>query len=239
MPRLRGAAPIESLDLARPGPDEVRVRVQAVAICHSDVAQADGAWGGELPAVYGHEAAGVVEEVGRGTLLEVGQSVVVTLIRSCGECHRCRRGELVACTTRFALDEQSPLTTPDGRPVVHGLRCAAFAEQVVVHASQVVPIDSAIDPVPASLLACGVITGVGAVHQHRRRRAREHRRRDRVRWRRAQRAARRPAGRRRRDRRRRRPTRQARARSPARGDARRQPGRRRHAPRWSTPPPAG
>jgi Zn-dependent alcohol dehydrogenase len=113
--------------------------------------------------VYGHEAAGVVAEVGDGASLDVGQSVVVTLLRSCGECRRCKRGELVACTTTFPLDERSPLTTVDGVSIVQGLRTAAFAEQVVVHESQVVAIDDAIDPKAASLLACGVITGVGAV----------------------------------------------------------------------------
>ncbi len=154
---------IETLDLAGPGPGEVRVRVQAVAICHSDVSGADGAWGGTLPIVYGHEAAGVVAEVGEGVDLDVGRSVVVTLIRACGECRRCQRGEFVACTTKFALDERSPLTTPDGESIVHGLRTAAFAEEVVVHASQVIAIDPSIDPKAASLLACGVITGVGAV----------------------------------------------------------------------------
>ena len=154
---------IEALSLAGPGPDEVRVRLQAVAICHSDVSGVDGAWGGALPVVYGHEAAGVVAEVGEGVELAIGQAVVVTLIRSCGECRRCRRGELVACTTKFRLDEHSPLTTPDGETIVHGLRTAAFAEQVVVHSSQVVAIDDSVEPRLAALLACGVITGVGAV----------------------------------------------------------------------------
>jgi Zn-dependent alcohol dehydrogenase len=88
--------------------------------------------------------------------------VVVTLIRSCGECRHCRRGETVACTGSFALDSRSPLSTLAGDPVGHGLKCAAFAEQVVVHASQVVAIDDSVDPASASLLACGVITGVGA-----------------------------------------------------------------------------
>jgi S-(hydroxymethyl)glutathione dehydrogenase/alcohol dehydrogenase len=154
---------IEELVLAAPDAGEVQVRVDAVAICHSDVSQAAGAWGGELPAVYGHEAAGVVVATGGGVGLAPGQRVVVTLIRSCGECRHCRRGERVACTTSFALDQRSPLTTAAGQPVVHGLRCAAFAEQVVVHASQVVAVDDTIAAAPASLLACGVITGVGAV----------------------------------------------------------------------------
>jgi S-(hydroxymethyl)glutathione dehydrogenase / alcohol dehydrogenase len=154
---------IERLELAAPAQGEVRVRLRAVAICHSDVSGADGAWGGVLPIVYGHEAAGVIAEVGPGVELEVGQPVVVTLIRACGECRHCTRGEFVACTTTFALDEHSPLTTFEGETVVHGLRTAAFAEQVVVHASQVIAIDDTVDPKAASLLACGVITGVGAV----------------------------------------------------------------------------
>lgn len=154
---------IEEITLADPGPGEVRVRVDAVAICHSDVSYADGDWGGTLPAVYGHEAAGRVVEVGEGVGVEPGQRVVVTLIRSCGECVRCRQGAEVACDAGFALDERSPLTDADGATLTHGMRTAAFAEQVVVHASQIVPIDDDIPSPSASLLACGVITGIGAV----------------------------------------------------------------------------
>lgn len=154
---------IEELTLAAPGPGEVRVQLGAVAICHSDVSYADGDWGGGLPAVWGHEAAGTIVEVGDGVGFEVGDQVVVTLIRSCGECARCQRGAEVACDTVFALDEQSPLTDADGEPVAHGMRTAAFAEEVVVHASQIVPLDGEIPLPSASLLACGVITGVGAV----------------------------------------------------------------------------
>jgi Zn-dependent alcohol dehydrogenase len=154
---------IETLTLADPGPGEVRVAVGAVAICHSDVSYANGEWGGDLPAVWGHEAAGTIVEVGPGVGFQVGQRVVVTLIRSCGECHRCQRGAEVACQTRFSLDEHSPLTDADGVAVAHGMRTAAFAEQVVVHSSQIVPIDDGVPFTSASLLACGVITGVGAV----------------------------------------------------------------------------
>ena len=154
---------IEELTLADPGPGEVRVRVDAVAICHSDVSYADGEWGGELPAVWGHEAAGEIVEVGGGVGFEVGDRVVVTLIRSCGECSRCQRGAEVACSERFHLDTDSPLADRDGTVIDQGMRTAAFAEQVIVHASQIVPIDEDIPAVSASLLACGVITGVGAV----------------------------------------------------------------------------
>ncbi|MGI9624166.1 MAG: zinc-binding dehydrogenase [Acidimicrobiales bacterium] len=154
---------IEKLTLADPGPGEVEVIVDACAICHSDVSYADGFWGGDLPAVWGHEAVGRVTGVGVGVGLDIGQLVVVTLIRSCGECRHCLNGHFVTCTASFRLDEVSPLTDATGAPVTHGLRTAAFAEAVVVHESQVVPIPADMSPVAASLLACGVITGVGAV----------------------------------------------------------------------------
>ena len=157
-----GPSSIESLLLAPPGPDEVRVRLEATAICHSDVAYARGDWGGSLPAVFGHEAIGrVVESHGSG--FAVGTRVLVTLIRSCGHCRACRRGHEVACSTRFALDDRSPLSTPAGEIVAQGLRTAAFAEEVLVHVSQVVEVPERLDAVAGSLLACGVITGVGSV----------------------------------------------------------------------------
>lgn len=154
---------IETISLAAPGPGEVRVRIAAVAICHSDVSYVDGEWGGDLPAVYGHEAAGTIVEVGDGVGFEEGTPVVVTLIRSCGECPRCQKGAEVACRTGFLLDNQSPLSDLDGHPIAHGMRAAAFAEEVVVHASQIVPVPPEVPMDCASLLACGVITGVGAV----------------------------------------------------------------------------
>lgn len=154
---------IETIRLADPGPGEVRVRIAAVAVCHGDVSFVDGEWGGQLPVVVGHEAAGTIMEVGDGVGFEIGTRVVVTRIRSCGECARCQRGAEVACRTRFLLDDVSPLAGADGAPIAHGQRTAAFAEEVVVHASQIVPIDGPVPFDAASLLACGVLTGVGAV----------------------------------------------------------------------------
>jgi S-(hydroxymethyl)glutathione dehydrogenase / alcohol dehydrogenase len=155
---------VEEIELDPPRPGEVRVRVAACAICHSDVAYASGAWGGRLPAVYGHEAAGVVEELG-GTAggLRTGDHVVVTLVRSCGSCHICLRGQPALCATTFALDERSPLRSAGGGEIAQGLRTAGFAEQVLVHESQVVPVPSEMPLDRACLLACGVVTGYGAV----------------------------------------------------------------------------
>jgi len=155
---------IEDVTLDPPGPGEVRVELAACAICHSDITFARGGWGGALPAVYGHEAAGVVAEIGDGVdRVEVGRHVVVTLIRSCGRCAQCRRGHEVACTSTWPLDHRSPLSDADGVRLHHGMRTAAFAEQVVVEQSQIVAIDDDIPLDSACLLACGVITGFGAV----------------------------------------------------------------------------
>ncbi len=155
---------VEEIELAPPQAGEVRVKLTACAICHSDILFAEGAWGGTLPAVYGHEAAGIVAELGPGVEgLAVGDHVVVTLIRSCGTCHYCAQGKPYACETKFALDRNSPITKADGSAITHGLRTGAFAEEAVVHASQVVAIPKEVPLESASLLGCGVITGFGAV----------------------------------------------------------------------------
>jgi len=155
---------IEEVELAEPGPGEIRVKMAACAICHSDIFYIDGSWGGELPAVYGHEAAGVIEAIGPGVKrLKVGDHVVATLIRSCGGCPSCSEGAPVFCEEVFPLDLKSPLTDAAGASIVHGMRIGAFAEHVVVDSSQVavIPKDMPLDV--ASLIACGVITGMGAV----------------------------------------------------------------------------
>jgi S-(hydroxymethyl)glutathione dehydrogenase / alcohol dehydrogenase len=155
---------IETVDLASLGPGEVRVKMAACAICHSDIFYMDGAWGGELPAVYGHEAAGVVEAVGRGvSRLKPGDHVVATLIRSCGFCAFCADGAPVFCEEVFPLDRQTPLSDAAGKPLIHGLRTGAFAEYIVIDASQAVAIPKDVPLDSAALIACGVLTGVGAV----------------------------------------------------------------------------
>ena len=155
---------IAEVSLAPPGPGQVRAEVRAVAICHSDVTYADGGWGGMLPAVYGHEAAGIVTEVGEGVAgFAPGDRVVITLVRNCGTCPCCRRNMRGSCESRALQEAPSPLSLPGDAPLVQGLRTAAFAEAVTVHESQMVRIDDDIGFDVASLLACGVITGFGAV----------------------------------------------------------------------------
>lgn len=155
---------VEEVQLDRPAEGEVMVRVLACGVCHSDISFIDGAWDGPLPAVYGHEVAGVVTEVGaRVEAIRPGAPVVVTLVRSCGQCFYCLRGEMTQCEGTFAIDQRGVLRLADGTPVKQGVRVAGFAEYVTVHSSQVVPIAPGVPPESACLLACAVATGVGAV----------------------------------------------------------------------------
>lgn len=152
---------IETVNLAAPEGRSVEVALEACAICHSDISYADGIWGGTLPAVFGHEAAGRITQAGPQVQgFDVGDKVIVTLIRSCGACPSCATGRPTGCQTP---NGPAPLTTPDGSPVNAAMFCGAFAEKVVVDQSQIVKVPENMPADVASLLSCGVITGVGAV----------------------------------------------------------------------------
>ena len=154
---------VEDINLRAPENDEIEVTLGAVAICHSDISFANGDWGGFLPAVYGHEAAGRVTAVGNNVRgLDLGDHVVVTLIRACGHCSNCSGGAPTICETPVDGVE-GPIKTAEGAPLMQAMACGAFAEKVVVAQSQVVKIPQSVPFASASLLACGVITGVGAV----------------------------------------------------------------------------
>lgn len=155
---------IEDVVIDSPRDGEVMVQVKACAICHSDVHCLRGDWAFELPLVAGHEAAGVVVETGdRVRDLRAGDHVVVSLMRSCGRCFQCRRGKSNCCESRFPLDGESRLKASDGGPINQAIKTAAFAEYAVVDQSQLVKVSTSLPFDIASLLACGVITGVGAV----------------------------------------------------------------------------
>ena len=156
---------IETLRLDPPRGSEVRVKVLASSICHSDIIYMDGGWGGGLPAVFGHEVAGVVTDVGAAVLaadIGVGDRVLVSLLRSCGRCELCEAGIPTQCVTEYSIDTAPRLTDGAGRPVRAGLRVGGFAESVVVDSSQVVKIPVQIADEPACLISCGVMTGFGA-----------------------------------------------------------------------------
>ena len=158
---------IETLRLAPPQGSEIRVRVRASSICHSDITYMDGGWGGEdvLPAVFGHELAGVVTDLGPAVPpgdIGVGDRVLVSLLRSCGRCERCEAGSPAQCATAFAIDSAPRLGDGHGRPVRAGLRVGGFAESVVVDVSQAVRVPADVADEAACLISCGVMTGFGA-----------------------------------------------------------------------------
>jgi len=155
---------VEEVTIDPPQKGEVKVKIAACAICHSDIHRIRGQWGGETPIVAGHEAAGIVSEVGAGvTHVGPGDPVVVALTRSCGRCFFCTIGRPFNCEGQVALDRESRLRNKAGVPLIQGLRTAGFAEYTVVDQSQVVKIPQDMPLDSACLLACGVITGVGAV----------------------------------------------------------------------------
>lgn len=155
---------VEQLDIEKPHKGEVKVRMAATAVCHSDIHFICGDMGGNLPFVPGHESSGFIEEVGEGvTSVKVGDSVVLSLLRSCGVCPYCRTGRPNMCEAKWPLDTESRMKNRRGQVIGHGLRVASFAEYAVVDQSQVVKIPGNMPMDRAALLACGVITGFGAV----------------------------------------------------------------------------
>lgn len=155
---------VEEIEVDPPMAGEVKIRMVATAICHSDIHVIRGEWEGALPVVAGHEGAGIVAEVGPGvTHVREGDHVVVSLLRACGRCRWCVKGAPNLCEGTFALGNESRLRSRSGQPIVQGLRTAAFAEYVVVDQSQLAPVPPTMPLESAALLACGVITGLGAV----------------------------------------------------------------------------
>ena len=158
---------IEDLELRSPRPDEVKVKVAATAICHSDIHDIHGDFGGGLPFVGGHETAGTVVETGaQVTRVKPGDQVVVSLLESCGACFYCLSGRPYFCEMKVTYDVRGTLTNSKGEDIIQKARVGGFAEYVLVHESQLVRIDAELPLEVASLLACGVTTGFGAVVNH-------------------------------------------------------------------------
>jgi len=155
---------VEQLDIEKPHKGEVKVRMAATAVCHSDIHFIAGDLDGKLPFVPGHESSGFIEEVGEGkTSVKVGYPVVLSLLRTCGACLYCRTGRPNMCEAKWPLDTESRMKNKRGEAVGHGLRTAYVAEYAGVDQSQVVKIPGNMPADRAALLACGVITGFGAV----------------------------------------------------------------------------
>ncbi|MET7866709.1 alcohol dehydrogenase catalytic domain-containing protein [Micromonospora taraxaci] len=153
---------IERVRLPAPGPGEVRVKITAAGVCHSDLSMANGTLAARFPLVLGHEATGVVAATGPGVELAVGTPVVLNWAPACRACWWCRRGEpwLCAATTAPTVPRGE---TDDGVPLHLTLGLGALAEAVVVPERAVIPIPAGLPPEQAALLGCAVLTGVGAV----------------------------------------------------------------------------
>ncbi len=142
--------------------DEVRVDLQAAGVCHSDVSVIDGTIPFPTPVVLGHEGTGIVAEVGSDVSgLSVGDHVVISTLSNCGACDACDSGRPTHC--RQSIGKMSAPFRQGDRKVLQFANIGAFAEQTVVKARQAVPINKEVPFEVASLLGCGVITGVGAV----------------------------------------------------------------------------
>lgn len=150
------------LELASVGSDEVRVRLRASGVCHSDLSFQNGTFPlPSLPAVLGHEGAGEVIEVGdRVAQPSVGDHVILAWVPPCGHCYLCRAGQPFLCQSGQS-SEHGRITSPEG-DVHAGFGVGAFADEVVVPAIAAVPIERDVPFEIAALVGCGVMTGVGA-----------------------------------------------------------------------------
>jgi S-(hydroxymethyl)mycothiol dehydrogenase len=156
-------APVEmtTVIVPDPGPGEAIVRVQTCGVCHTDLHYREGGINDDFPFLLGHEAAGVVEEIGEGvTDVAPGDFVILNWRAVCGQCRACRRGRPWYCFSTF--NAASPMTLADGTPLSPALGIGAFAERTLVHAGQCTKVDPRADAAAAGLLGCGVMAGLGA-----------------------------------------------------------------------------
>ncbi|MEV6117236.1 Zn-dependent alcohol dehydrogenase [Streptomyces sp. NPDC052109] len=165
LPAIGAPLEITGIDLPDPGPGQVRVRLAAAGVCHSDLSLSNGTMRVPVPAVLGHEGAGTVVAVGEGvTHVTEGDPVVLNWAPSCGRCHACALGEVWLCANALNGAADVYARTADGTDLHPGLNVAAFAEETVVSASCVLPLPEGIPLTDAALLGCAVLTGYGAVH---------------------------------------------------------------------------
>ncbi|WP_071287919.1 S-(hydroxymethyl)mycothiol dehydrogenase [Mycolicibacterium llatzerense] len=160
--RSKGA-PVEvtTIVIPDPGPGEVVVKIQACGVCHTDLTYREGGINDEYPFLLGHEAAGIVEEVGPGVeSVAVGDFVILNWRAVCGQCRACKRGRPQYCFDTFNATQK--MTLEDGTELTPALGIGAFADKTLVHAGQCTKVDADADPAVVGLLGCGVMAGLGA-----------------------------------------------------------------------------
>ena len=166
---------VETIRTPRPKAGEVLIKVTACGLCHSDLHVIGGAIAFPLPAVLGHEVAGVIVELGPGTEhtgLEVGQQVAGGFLMPCGQCRHCAAGHDELCEPFFELnrlkgvlyDGTTRLYSLDGEPI-QMYSMGGLAEYSVVPATALAPVPEGVDPVSSAILGCAAMTGYGAVRR--------------------------------------------------------------------------
>ncbi|MFC5911435.1 S-(hydroxymethyl)mycothiol dehydrogenase [Streptacidiphilus monticola] len=152
---------LETVVVPDPGPGEAVVRVQACGVCHTDLHYREGGINDDFPFLLGHEAAGVVEEVGEGvTEVAPGDFVILNWRAVCGRCRACRRGRPWYCFD--TANARQRMTLLDGTELAPALGIGAFADKTLVAAGQCTKVDPTVSPAVAGLLGCGVMAGLGA-----------------------------------------------------------------------------
>jgi alcohol dehydrogenase len=166
---------IDEVELDPPGPGEVLVKVAAAGLCHSDLSVINGARPRAMPMVLGHEAAGVIEELGEGADdlavgdLAVGDHVVMVFVPSCGQCLPCMAGRPALCEPGAVANASGTLLSGarrlhmDGKEINHQVGVSCFAERAVLDRHSLVKIDKDLPLEEAALFGCAVLTGAGAV----------------------------------------------------------------------------
>ncbi len=161
---------VAEIDLAPPGPGEVLVQIKAAGLCHSDLSVMNGNRPRPTPMALGHEAAGIVRELGDGvTDLSVGDHVVIVFVPSCGHCLPCAEGRPALCEPGAVANNAGTLLSGerrwsrDGAPVHHHMGVSVFADHTVCSRHSLIKIDPELPLDEAALFGCAVLTGVGAV----------------------------------------------------------------------------
>jgi len=152
---------VETIRVPDPGPGEALVRVQACGVCHTDLHYREGAITNDFPFLLGHEASGIVEQVGPNvTNVAPGDFVILAWRAPCGTCRSCQRGRPWYCFA--SRNAQQKMTRQDGTPLSAAIGIGAFAELTLVDAVQAVKVNPAARPEAAGLVGCGIMAGLGA-----------------------------------------------------------------------------
>lgn len=161
---------ISDVELSGPAEDEVLVKIAAAGVCHSDLSAINGDRPRPLPVALGHEASGIVEDVGPGvTSVARGDHVVMSFLPICGECAACAEGRASLCGPGYAANAAGTLLSGrrhifcEGVPINHHSGVSAFSEYAVISRKSLIKVDPELDLVHAALFGCAVVTGVGAV----------------------------------------------------------------------------